>query len=180
MVATLARIVSETFLKNGVIPVMKHIPGQGRAASDSHKDLPVVSATAKELADVDFKPFKDLLSKAFADALWGMVAHVVYDKIDPNFPATCSRKIVYDVIRNPQAIGFQGLLLSDDIGMGALATIGDFAQRTEQILRAGCDIVLHCSGDMNEMKQVATRAKKMTDQAVTRYNRSVSWFNPVV
>jgi beta-N-acetylhexosaminidase len=180
MVAALARIVSETFLKNGIIPVMKHIPGQGRATSDSHHDLPVVSASLKDLTDKDFKPFKELLSKAFADALWGMVAHVVYDQIDPNFPATCSRKMVYDVIRSPQGIGFQGLLLSDDIGMGALAAIGNFAQRTEQILRAGCDIVLHCSGDMGEMEQVATRAKKMTDQAVTRYNRTVSWFKPVV
>ncbi len=179
IVAALACIVSERFLKNKVIPVMKHIPGQGRATLDSHHDLPVVGATPKELAETDFKPFKELLSKAFSDALWGMVAHVVYDKIDPNLPATCSRKVIYDYIRNPQAIGFQGLLLSDDIGMGALAKIGDFAQRTEQILRAGCDIVLHCSGKMDEMEQVATRAKRMTDRAVKRYNRSVSWFDPV-
>ncbi len=166
----------EALYASGIVPVIKHLPGQGRAVSDSHYDLPVVPATLDQLQD-DFKPFDFVLHQAFAQALWGMVAHIVYDKIDESFPASCSRKVIHDVIR--KTLKFNGLLLSDDICMGALSVIGDAGQRAQQVLRAGCDVALHCNGKMDEMESVVKRAQKMTKEAVTRYNRSVSWFMDV-
>lgn len=172
----LGSVACEALYASGIVPVIKHLPGQGRAVSDSHYDLPVVPATLDELRD-DFKPFDLVLHQAFAQALWGMAAHIVYDKIDESFPASCSRKVVHDVIR--KTLKFNGLLLSDDICMGALSVIGDAGQRAQQVLRAGCDIALHCNGKMDEMESVVKRAQKMTKEAVTRYNRSVSWFMDV-
>jgi beta-N-acetylhexosaminidase len=172
----LGAVACEALYASGIVPVLKHLPGQGRAVSDSHYDLPVVPATLNELQD-DFKPFDFVLHQAFAQALWGMVAHIVYDKIDESFPASCSRKVVHDIIR--KTLKFNGLLLSDDICMGALSVIGDAGQRAQQVLRAGCDIALHCNGKMDEMESVVKRAQKMTKEAVTRYNRSVSWFMDV-
>lgn len=173
IVATLGRIVCETLLDAGVVPVMKHIPGHGRAAVDSHHELPVIDANIETLAATDFLPFRAMLDNAFAEGLWGMVAHVTYAAIDPNLPATCSRKVIHDVIR--KAIGFQGLLLSDDIDMGALSFIGDAGRRTTQALRAGCDVVLQCNGRLDDMRGVAAKAGRMTAPAIARYNRSVSW-----
>lgn len=173
MVAALGAAVCEQHLKEGVIPIVKHIPGQGRSTQDSHKTLPVVDADLKTLQENDFVPFKELLSKAFSEAVWGMVSHIIYKAVDANLPATCSRKVVHDVIRGD--IGFDGLLLSDDICMGALDVIGDAGARADMVLRAGCDVVLHCNGNMQEMELVAKRAQKMTNDAVMRYNRSVAW-----
>lgn len=173
VVAVLAAAVAEEFLKKGIMPVLKHIPGQGRAESDSHKDLPVVRATLAEMRRTDFLPYRELLTKAFSEAVWGMVAHVVYSDVDPRAPASCSRKVIQDVIRRD--IGFGGLLLSDDIGMGALAMYGGAGKRTATALKAGCDVVLHCSGVLSEMQEIAASAPRMTDKAVARYNRSASW-----
>ncbi len=175
IVAVLGAVTCDEFLKAGIIPVMKHMPGQGRAASDSHNDLPVVNATIEEMRQSDFVPFRELQTKAFSEAVWGMVSHIVYRDIDARAPASCSRRVVWDTIRKD--VGFDGLLLSDDICMGALETIGDVAARTDKALRAGCDVVLHCNGDLPEMQNVAARAQKMTNDAVMRYNRSVSWVN---
>lgn len=176
IVSILATTMSEEFLRHGVIPVMKHLPGQGRAVVDSHEALPVVDAELKDLRKFDFEPFRELLTKAFSEAVWGMVSHVVYSKLDERAPASCSRRVIHEVIRGE--VGFKGLLLSDDIGMGALDSIGDVAQRAEKVLRSGCDIALHCSGDMDEMKAIAKRLthQKMTNEAVMRYNRTVEWF----
>jgi len=173
MNAALGSAVCEAYLDAGIIPVMKHIPGQGRAAQDSHKDLPAVEASLEDMRQTDFLPFKRILSKAFSEAVWGMVSHIVYKALDDRAPASCSRKVIYDTIRKD--IGFKGLLLSDDIGMGALESMGDAGIRAEKALRAGCDVVLHCNGKMDEMRQVAARAQKMTNEAVMRYNRSVAW-----
>lgn len=173
MVAALGSVVCDEHLKAGVIPVIKHIPGQGRATQDSHADLPIVHATRDEMKKSDFVPFKELLTRAFSEAVWGMVSHIVYMDIDGRAPASCSRKVIWEAIRGD--IGFDGLLLSDDICMGALDTMGDAGARADKALRAGCDVVLHCNGDMQEMQSVAKRAQKMTDKAIMRYNRSVSW-----
>jgi beta-N-acetylhexosaminidase len=173
VVAALGSAVCEAHLKKGVIPVIKHLPGQGRAESDSHKDLPVVAARKAVMKKSDYVPFRQILTRAFSEAVWGMVAHVVYKDIDAQAPSSCSRKVIHDVIRGE--IGFDGLLLSDDIVMNALAKYGDAGQRAEKALRAGCDVVLHCNGDMAEMKSVAARAPKMSGDAVKRYNRSVAW-----
>ena len=173
MVAALGGVVCEEHLKAGIIPVVKHMPGQGRAASDSHHDLPVIRESYKELKNSDLLPFKELLRKAYSEAVWGMVSHIVYFDIDSRAPASCSRKVIQETIR--QEIGFNGLLLSDDLCMGALERMGDAASRADKALKAGCDVILHCNGNLSEMENVASRVEKMTSKAVMRYNRSVAW-----
>ena len=177
LVATLGVQAAEAYARSGIIPIVKHIPGHGRAASDSHKDLPVVDAKRDELDKVDFKPYRELLTQAFSEAVWGMVAHVIYTDLDPKLPASCSRKVIWDTIR--QDIGFKGFLVSDDIGMEALAAHGKPHRRAEDVLRGGCDVALHCNGKFDEIEDIANRVQKMTKEAVTRYNQSVSWYKGV-
>ncbi len=147
IVAELGRAAAEGLMAGGVLPIVKHIPGHGRAAADSHLDLPVVSASLTDLEARDFAPFK-----ALADLPMAMTAHVVYAAVDPDLPATTSSAVIERVIRG--AIGFDGLLISDDLSMKALS--GDFEARARDALHAGCDIVLHCNGDPDaEMTSVA-------------------------
>lgn len=146
MIAALGRIVVDSLSECGVLPVIKHIPGHGRATVDSHKSLPVVDTPLSVLKETDFKPFQALKDSALA-----MTAHITYSDIDPDHPATLSRIVVGRVIR--MLIGFKGLLMSDDIGMQALD--GTMADRAAASLKAGCNLVLHCSGDFDEMQMVA-------------------------
>jgi beta-N-acetylhexosaminidase len=139
--------------------VIKHIPGHGRATIDSHHALPRVSTSRDELERTDFAPFRDL-----RDMPWAMTAHVVYEAIDADLPATLSPRVVADVIRG--FIGFDGLLVSDDLSMNALS--GSLGARTGAALAAGCDVALHCNGTMDEMVQVAKAALPMTDAALRR------------
>ena len=177
LVAEAAERVCEIFLRHGVIPVAKHIPGQGRATLDSHHDLPIITAGRDALDYLDFAPFKALASGRFADGLWGMVAHVIYQAIDPDLPATCSPEVIA-TIRNQ--IGFDGLLLTDDLVMKALDRFGAMGARAATALQAGCDIALHCNGNMAEMEDVASRVPRMSLPAVARYNRSVLALSPVL
>jgi beta-N-acetylhexosaminidase len=147
IVAAFGRAVSQGLLAGGVAPVVKHIPGHGRATVDSHLELPVVAATRAELEAHDFTPFK-----ALADLPMAMTAHVVFNAIDPDRPATTSPIIVKDIIR--EAIGFDGLLLTDDLSMKALG--GPFAERAAAAFAAGVDIALHCNGDLSEAREVAS------------------------
>ena len=158
-VASLGRAAAEGLIAGGVLPVIKHIPGHGRAHADSHKALPVVEASLAELDAHDFAPFR-----ALSDMPMAMTAHVVYTAIDRASPATTSRLVIDQVIR--RAIGFQGLLMSDDLSMNALA--GDLAERARGALKAGCDIVLHCNGDMAEMRAVVAAAKPLAGAAKVR------------
>ncbi|MBU2993622.1 glycoside hydrolase family 3 N-terminal domain-containing protein [Octadecabacter sp. 1_MG-2023] len=153
-----SRAVADAHLAGGVLPVVKHIPGHGRATVDSHKNLPTVTATREELDREDFAPFK-----ALADLPLGMTAHIVFEDIDDSAPATTSR-VMMDVIRHD--IGFNGLLMTDDIGMEALS--GDVAQRSSASIAAGCDVILHCCGDAAEIVQVGEAAGQMTDAAQAR------------
>jgi len=147
-------------MKGGVAPIIKHIPGHGRALVDSHKDLPVVDASREDLQNTDFAPFR-----ALHMAAWAMTAHVVYSTLDPEHPATLSASVINEVIR--KQIGFQGVLVSDDLSMKALS--GGFADRARAALHAGCDVALHCNGEMDEMVQVAQGASQMTRAAWSRY-----------
>ena len=153
-----SRMVADAHLRGGVLPVVKHIPGHGRATVDSHKDLPTVTASRAELEREDFAPFK-----ALGDMPMGMTAHIVFEDIDDSAPATTSRMMM-DVIRND--IGFKGLLMTDDIGMEALS--GDVAERSRASIAAGCDVILHCCGDATEIVQVGEAAGQMTDAAQAR------------
>lgn len=173
LVAMMANIVCQAFLDQGVLPVIKHMPGHGRAVSDSHVTLPVVDAALSDMSKSDFLPYTQNTIKPHSEALWGMVAHVVYRQIDDQAPASCSRSVIYNIIRD--RLKFSGLLLSDDICMGALNIYGNHEYRAEKVLRSGCDIALHCNGDMKQMLAVAKRAPAMTEDAVKRYNKSAAW-----
>lgn len=145
-VAVLGRAMAEGLLAGGVLPVIKHIPGHGRAGADSHFDLPVVDASAEALRQTDFAPFQ-----ALSDMPLAMTAHVLYRAFDRRRPATTSRRVIKGLLR--EELGFSGLLMSDDLSMQALE--GDMTARARQSLSAGCDVVLHCNGNMDEMRAVA-------------------------
>jgi len=162
LVARLGRAACEGLLAGGVLPVIKHIPGHGRARVDSHMALPVVDEDIATLEASDFAPFR-----ALADMPWAMTAHIVFSAIDDRRPATLSPVVVDRVIRG--AIGFEGVLVSDDIGMGALGS--GFAERAAGVLAAGCDVVLHCSGKLDEMRAVAEASAPLTPQAAARLAR---------
>ncbi|MBF0094686.1 MAG: beta-N-acetylhexosaminidase [Alphaproteobacteria bacterium] len=162
MTALLGRAICDGLLDGGVLPVIKHIPGHGRALADSHLELPVVKTSAKELEETDFVPFRSL-----ADEAWAMTAHVVYSSYDPIRPATLSPTVVRGVIRG--AIGFKGLLLTDDLSMKALS--GSFSDRTRQAFFAGCDVALHCNGDPAEMAAVAAATPPLSDRSLERLAR---------
>ena len=158
-VALLGRAAAEGLIAGGVLPVIKHIPGHGRAMSDSHLELPVVEASFEDLDARDFAPFRVL-----SDMPMAMTAHVIYAAIDRKRPATTSKKLMRRVIRG--AIGFDGLVMSDDLSMKALC--GDFTQRAADSRAAGCDVVLHCNGGMAEMKAVVKGAGELKGKAAAR------------
>jgi beta-N-acetylhexosaminidase len=158
-VAAIAQAIAQGLAEGGVLPVVKHIPGHGRAAADSHSNLPVVTADRATLESTDFAAFRPLAALPMA-----MSAHVVFTAIDPVAPGTVSAIIVADVIRD--SIGFLGLLMSDDISMGALS--GSIGERTRAAIAAGCDVVLHCNGKMPEMLEVAAQAPVLAGAAERR------------
>jgi len=157
-VALLGRAACEGLLEGGVLPVIKHIPGHGRATVDSHKALPSVAATLADLAAVDFAPFREL-----AEMPWAMTAHVLYRAIDAKRPATLSPAAI-DLIRGD--IGFAGVLVSDDLSMEALS--GTLRERAAGALAAGCDIALHCNGRLGEMQDVAAAGRRISPASQRR------------
>jgi beta-N-acetylhexosaminidase len=158
-VAVIARAVTEGLEQGGVLPVLKHIPGHGRATADTHFRLPEVDTSKKELERTDFAAFQPL-----ADLPMAMTAHVVFSALDPAHPATTSATIIEQVIRG--VIGFQGLLMSDDVSMNALS--GSIAERTRAIFAAGCDVVLHCNGKLDEMREVVAQTPELTGKPLER------------
>jgi beta-N-acetylhexosaminidase len=163
-VASLGRAAAEGLMAGGVLPVMKHIPGHGRAHADSHLSLPTVEAPLADL-ERDFAPFI-----ANADLPLAMTSHVVYAAIDPDQPATTSKTVIGDIIRG--RIGFDGLLMTDDLSMKALS--GGFAERARDALAAGCDVILHCNGDPAEMRAVAEGASTLSVEAQRRAAAAMS------
>jgi len=168
-VSALAGAFAQGLVEGGVLPVVKHIPGHGRATADSHKKLPVVTTDRATLEATDFAAFRPLAALPV-----GMTAHVVFTEIDPVAPATTSAAIVRDVIRG--SIGFAGLLMSDDVSMGALT--GSLGERTRAAIAAGCDIVLHCNGDMAEMTAVAEAAPLLAGVAARRAEAALRMRKP--
>jgi beta-N-acetylhexosaminidase len=163
-IAALGAAAIEGLLAGGVLPVIKHVPGHGRARADSHLELPVVRASARELAATDFAPFA-----ALAEAPLAMTAHVVYEAIDPERPATLSPKVIQDCVRG--AIGFRGLLLTDDLSMKALA--GPFGARAAAALAAGVDVLLHCNGRLEEASAVADACPLLDGESLARAERAL-------
>jgi beta-N-acetylhexosaminidase len=164
-VAAIARAVTEGLEQGGVLPVLKHIPGHGRATADTHFKLPTVDTPRDELERTDFAAFKPL-----ADLPMAMTAHVVFSAVDPAHPATTSATMIAQVIRG--VIGFQGLLMSDDVSMNALS--GSIAERTRAIFAAGCDVALHCNGNIEEMHEVAAQTPELSDRALERANAALA------
>jgi beta-N-acetylhexosaminidase len=159
LVADLGRSFADGLLAGGVLPIVKHIPGHGRAGADSHLELPVVAADLADLAARDFAPFRTL-----ADLPMAMTAHVVYAAVDASEPATTSAAVIERVIRG--AIGFDGLLVTDDLSMRALS--GDVETRARRSRDAGCDVVLHCNGDAAQMRAVVAGAGRLEGRAEER------------
>lgn len=164
-VALLGRAACEGLIAGGVLPIVKHIPGHGRARADSHLELPVVDASWDELDGRDFAPFR-----ALSDMPMAMTAHVIYSAIDAEQSATTSEAVFEKVIRG--AIGFDGLVMCDDLSMKALS--GSFEERAAMSLAAGCDVVLHCNGDMGEMRAVVEGAGELAGRAAERARAALS------
>jgi beta-N-acetylhexosaminidase len=164
-VAAIARAVADGLEQGGILPVLKHIPGHGRATADTHFALPVVDTPEDELNRTDFAAFRSL-----ADLPMAMTAHVVFSAVDAAHPATTSATMIERVIRG--LIGFQGLLMSDDVSMNALA--GSIAERTRAIFAAGCDVVLHCNGKLDEMSRVAAETPELSGAAMERARRALA------
>ncbi|MCC2105955.1 MAG: glycoside hydrolase family 3 protein, partial [Hyphomicrobiales bacterium] len=164
-VARLGRAAAEGLIAGGVLPVFKHVPGHGRARADSHLELPTVETSREELERSDFAPFR-----ANADLPVAMTAHVVFKAIDPDRPATLSPIVVNEIIRG--FIGFDGLLMSDDLSMKALA--GTFRDRARALFAAGVDIALHCNGDLAEAGEVAAEAPELSGKARERAEKALA------
>ncbi|MFD1744227.1 beta-N-acetylhexosaminidase [Rhizobium helianthi] len=163
LVAALGKAAAEGLKAGGMLPVMKHMPGHGRATVDSHHDLPVVKASLDELDRTDFLPFREMRTEVMA-----MSAHIVFTAIDAENPATTSRKVIQEIVR--ERIGFNGLLLSDDSSMNALK--GTLGERAANIVAGGCDIVLHCNGVMDEMRQVVKQVPALEGMCRERAERA--------
>lgn len=165
VVTDLGGVAMNALMDMGIVPVIKHIPGHGRAMVDSHLALPLVSTSREDLSVQDFAPFK-----ALSHAPMAMTAHVVYEALDVQHCATLSPSIIDTIIRGE--IGFDGLLMSDDLSMKALE--GDMTSRAKGAISAGCDIVLHCNGDMAEMRAVASALPPIADKALSRLENAMA------
>lgn len=163
-IIAIGRAIAEGHMAGGVVPVIKHIPGHGRATADSHLELPSVDVSQTLLEASDFAPFK-----ALADMPAAMTAHVVFTEIDAARPASTSKRVTAEIIRGH--IGFDGLLMSDDLSMKALA--GPMRERAESVIAAGSDLALHCNGDAAEMTEVAAAVPELEGAALRRFERAI-------
>jgi len=169
IVARLGRAMAEGLLDGGAMPVIKHLPGHGRSRVDSHFALPLVDADLDTLERTDFAPFR-----ALADLPWGMTGHLVFAALDPDHPVTQSPTAIRDAVRG--RIGFDGVLCSDDLSMGALS--GSLPDRASRALAAGCDLALHCNGDLAEMRAIAAAVPAIGPEAAARLARADAWRRP--
>lgn len=163
LVISIARSFADGLMAGGVLPMIKHVPGHGRAMADSHKELPTVDLSRAELEETDFAPFKGL-----SDMPLAMTAHILFPQIDPERPATVSPVIIEEIVRG--FIGFEGLIVSDDVTMAALS--GTDRERAEQTRGAGCDIVLHCYADLPQMQEIALGSGEMSRDSENRFAKA--------
>lgn len=168
-VSDLGALACETFINEGITPVIKHMPGQGRATLDSHYDLPVVDANIHDLNSIDFVPFRHIVRQPYGHKVWGMVSHIIYTAVDTDHPATVSPAMTA-LIRND--LGFNGLLVSDDLCMKALERYGSPADRVAKTLEAGLDIALYCAGHLNEMEDIAKACPPLREESLKRFDAS--------
>lgn len=168
IVAKAAIKTANAFLSAGVTPIVKHLPGHGRALADSHLELPIVNASPEELEKTDFYPFSQIAEQPNAMSIWGMVAHIIYSQIDPDLPSTLSKTVINDIIRGK--VGFESLLFSDDLDMKALENYGSIAQRANLSLQAGCDLALYCWAKLDIMEQLAAELPPLSAKGWNRWH----------
>jgi len=166
IVTRLGLSVCRHFLKSGILPVIKHIPGHGRAKADSHLELPHVGASYDELEQSDFIPFKGLAVSDVGRTIWGMTAHIVYDELSKDIPVSINGAFIENYIR--EDIGFEGILLCDDLEMKALESFGTLPELAEKTLAAGCDLTLYCGGELDKMASIAEKIGKISDKTFKR------------
>tara|TARA_B100001989_G_scaffold253023_1_gene237553 strand:- start:286 stop:1308 length:1023 start_codon:yes stop_codon:yes gene_type:complete len=166
IVTRLGISVCRHFLKSGVLPIIKHIPGHGRAKADSHLELPHVDAPYDELSRTDFKPFKGLAVSDVGQTIWGMTAHIVYDDLNKDLPVSISEEFIQKYIRDD--IGFEGVLLCDDLEMKALDKFGTLPELAVKTLDAGCDLTLYCGGEYEKMAKIAEKIGKISQKTLKR------------
>lgn len=166
LVAALGLEVCRTYLASGITPIIKHIPGHGRARADSHLELPVVAASLEEMRDLDFIPFAHVARSDLGAKVWAMSAHILYSALDTDFPLTLSESAIKNIIRTE--IGFDGILISDDVSMKALDPYGSLAQRCADSLKAGCDLALYCAGVLEEMDAIAKSVPNLSEMTLKR------------
>ncbi len=169
VVSALGKAAVQSALKAKFMPVIKHIPGYGRTQVDPHMDLPVVGTPLDVLEQTDFKPFQ-----AISEPVWGMTAHVIYKALDAALPATLSPTVI-DYIR--KRIGFNGFLICDDISMGALKTFGSLGNLSAQMIAAGCDAILYCDSQLDEIREITANVPVLTGQSLARFERAEALLN---
>lgn len=166
LVGALGLAICQDYLNAGITPIIKHIPGHGRARADSHLELPVVEASRAELEALDFIPFRHVATSPIGKQVWAMSAHILYSALDAALPLTLSKASIDDVIRG--AIGFDGILISDDVSMKALDPFGDLPTRCAASIAAGCDLALYCAGHLDEMEKIAKAVPKISETTLKR------------
>ncbi|MGH1402831.1 MAG: beta-N-acetylhexosaminidase [Alphaproteobacteria bacterium] len=171
IVARLGLSVCRHYLSAGITPIIKHIPGHGRAFADSHLELPYVDAAYEELSTLDFAPFKALSQSDVGHAVWAMTAHILYKEIDGDLPVSVSEQAVQETIR--QDIGFDGILIGDDLDMKALDSYGSAAEKAMKSLGAGCDLALYCAGEAEKMDELAENLPILSDKTLDRLKNAV-------
>jgi beta-N-acetylhexosaminidase len=173
IVARLGLSVCRHYLAAGITPVVKHMPGHGRARADSHKELPVVDALLAELEAIDFAPFREIAASDVGAAVWGMPTPVKFSALDHDHAACASRIIIQDIIRG--SMGFEGVLVSDALDMEGMAAYGDAAGRVRAVLDAGCDLALHCTGIFDEMEKIAESVPKLSENTRKRLQKAAEF-----
>ncbi len=171
IVTRLGASVCRHFLSAGITPIIKHIPGHGRAAADSHLELPRLDTSLNDLSATDFAPFRDISASDVGHAVWAMTAHITYDALDIDHPVSVSDKAI-ETIRGD--IGFQGILIGDDLDMKALDAYGGAADKAIKSLNAGCDLALYCAGEFNAMRELANNLPKINAQALQRLHKAAT------
>ncbi|MCF8495763.1 MAG: beta-N-acetylhexosaminidase [Alphaproteobacteria bacterium] len=173
IVARLGLAVCRHYLEAGITPVIKHMPGHGRTRADSHKEVPVVDASLRELRESDFHPFRIIAESDIGPAVWGMPTPVLYTALDANRPACVSKAVIQKTIR--EDIGFKGVLVSDALDMGGFDGCGDAPGRVKAVLDAGCDLALHCTGKLDEMEAIAATAPAIRKDTLNRLQKAAEF-----
>lgn len=166
IVGAMGLAVCRDYLRGGIQPIIKHIPGHGRAKADSHLELPVVDASLDDLRALDFVPFAHVAQSDIGAAVWAMSAHILYPALDADVPLTLSARSISDIIRGE--IGFDGILISDDVSMKALDSYGDLGTLCAKSIEAGCDLALYCAGKLDEMEKIVKSVPNLSETTLKR------------